>query len=197
MSPVTHFLASWALAEKAGATSKQRFWITFAGVAPDMDGLGIVLDAANQAFGRGPSDWFSAGHHVFLHGAAGCIAILVLAVLCGCRDLKTALWMVAAFHLHLFCDLLGSRGPGTADFWPIVYLAPFSMARPLVWQGQWALNGWQNFAITILLIFWSGYRAVKNGISPVSIFSKRFDHLVVTTLRNRFGHTATTEACKN
>jgi hypothetical protein len=46
MSPVTHFLLSWTLAERSADTRRERAWITFAGVAPDLDGLGWVALSA-------------------------------------------------------------------------------------------------------------------------------------------------------
>lgn len=186
MSPVTHFLASWAVAERFGTTRRNRFWITFAGVAPDLDGAGIAIDAFNRLAGRPDSDWFSAGHHVWLHGAAGCLAVVAMAALGGCREIRVLLWMAVTFHLHLLCDVLGSRGPGASDYWPICYWAPFSVAQPFVWRGQWALNSWQNFVITALLIGWAIRQAVVRGFSPVSIFSRRIDETVVNTLRARF-----------
>ena len=44
MSPITHFLASWNLAQLCRLSPRDRLLVTVAGVAPDLDGLGIVGD---------------------------------------------------------------------------------------------------------------------------------------------------------
>ena len=48
MSPVNHFLAGWALANAAGLNSRERMLVTVAGVIPDLDGFGIVVDLATR-----------------------------------------------------------------------------------------------------------------------------------------------------
>ena len=35
MSPITHFLASWTIAESCGKDRRERLWICLAGLAPD------------------------------------------------------------------------------------------------------------------------------------------------------------------
>jgi len=42
MSPVTHFLASWALASFPRLQGRDVALVTFAGIAPDLDGLGVI-----------------------------------------------------------------------------------------------------------------------------------------------------------
>ena len=79
---------------------------------------------------------------------------------------KTAALVFLSFHLHLLCDLAGSRGPD-GDSWPIPYLKPLSNAVQLSWRGQWALNAWQNIIIIIAMLsltLWIGYRS---GSSPL------------------------------
>lgn len=87
------------------------------------------------------------------------------------------------FHIHLIEDLVGSRGPD-GDQWPIPYLKPFSSNMQLVWHGQWSLNGWQNYVITLSLAGITFWIAAKKGISPVEIFSPTADERVVSVIRS-------------
>ena len=54
MSPITHFLAGWALAHTAKLNPRERMLVSVAGVIPDLDGFGIVVDFAT----RGATDWW-------------------------------------------------------------------------------------------------------------------------------------------
>lgn len=186
MSPVTHFLLSWTLAERSATTRRERAWITFAGIAPDLDGLGLMVDVANQAFGRPESLWFEKFHHSLLHGLPGAALLLVAAALSGVRQGRTFLLLLASFHLHLLCDVVGSRGPSPKDIWSIDYLGPLSHAWNWSWSQQWPLNGWQNFTLSALLILGCLVRTVRTGVSPASLFSQRVDAIVVATLRRRW-----------
>ena len=88
---------------------------------------------------------------------------------------------LAMFHLHLFCDLLGS-GPG----WPIYYLWPLSLAE-LSWSGQWNLASWQNSLIGLGATLAVLSCALPLGRTAVELFSLKADAKVVATLRKRFG----------
>ena len=85
------------------------------------------------------------------------------------RPWLTAFLVFISFHLHLLCDLIGARGPD-GDQWPIPYLKPFSNALQLTWHGQWALNAWQNFVITGLLLVATFWLAWKYGSSPAGAY---------------------------
>lgn len=179
MSPVTHFLSGWVFANCFGLNRRERTAVTLASVVPDIDGLGIVPELLTRNSNH-PLLWFSEYHHS-LHTLlfAAIISLLVLVL--------TRRWSVAAlallsFHLHLFEDLIGSRGPD-GNQWPIPYLKPFSTDLQLVWHGQWALNGWQNYVITIALLLATIWIARRTGVSPVEIFSTGADKAVVAALK--------------
>ena len=104
------------------------------------------------------------------------------------RKWKTAGLAFLAFHLHLLCDLVGSRGL-EGYTWPIPYLRPFSDRWQWNWQGQWPLNSWQNLAVTILLLLLTLVIVQKYGRSPVEMFSLRADRAVVAAIRSRFSRT--------
>lgn len=185
MSPVTHLLIGWAAAHAARLERRDRALVAVAGVIPDVDGLGLAVDALTSRMG-GPDSLYDRWHHIFCHNLT--FALLVtLASLALARRRAVTPWLVfASFHLHLLGDLVGARGPDGYQ-WPIPYLSPFSHAWDLTWSGQWALNAWPNFAITgagLALMF---VVAVKRGCSPVELVSARADRAFVETVRRRFG----------
>ena len=211
MSPVTHFFAGWMLASvfPAGSpttlTRREKALVVAAAVAPDLDGIGIVPELLTRNTSH-PLLWFSEYHHSLHTLAFALVCTLAAYLIAGPlanftfgpsikgRPLPTRPWLTAflvfvSFHLHLLCDLIGARGPD-GDQWPIPYLKPFSNARQLTWHGQWALNGWQNFAITGLLLLATFWLAWKHATSPLELFSQSANQALTHTLRNRFRTTS-------
>ena len=186
MNPITHLLASWSLAEASDLEHSDRNLVTWCGVLPDLDGLGAFADFGNRMLGRPESFWYAQYHHALLHGAFGAVLIAGTLATRASRRGRVFLFGIAAVHLHLLCDLVGSRGPDTADVWPIRYLSPFSERLSIAWSGQWALNAWPNIAFTIALVLFVFYRAISVGHSPVSLFSSRANEAFVATVRSRW-----------
>lgn len=207
MSPVTHFFAGWLVAAAADVvrpgslTRRDKALIVAAAVAPDLDGLGIVPEILTRHSSH-PLLWFSQYHHT-LHNLAfalvcAAVAFLIAGPLRGFafgpairgRQLPSHPWLTSllvllSFHLHLLCDLLGSRGPD-GDQWPIPYLKPFSNALQLTWHGQWALNGWQNFLITGVLLAATLWLAWRFETSPLELISESTNRAFTRALRQRF-----------
>jgi len=186
VSPITHFLASWSLAEGSGLDHRDRSLITWCGVLPDADGVGIVVDLVNRLLGRPETGWYIGFHHHFLHGIIGAALLALLAAGFAKRRLPVLFWGFVVVHIHLVCDLLGSRGPGPADIWPVHYLAPVSTELTLYWRHQWPLDAWQNLLTTVLLIAFAVQRTISAGRSPVSLFSQRAHLAVSDVLRRRW-----------
>lgn len=200
MSPVTHFLAGWVVAGATSLRRREKAAVVIAAVAPDVDGLGIIPELLTRGSAH-PLLWFSQYHHA-LHTLAFAVVVTLTAYLIAASanftlgpEIQGPLipgqaWTTAGlaflnFHLHLLCDLLGSRGPD-GDPWPIPYLKPFSDALQLSWQGQWPLNAWQNFAITGGLLVATLWIAWKHGSSPVEFISSKGNDALVASLRTRF-----------
>ncbi len=183
MSPVTHFLSGWVLANCAGLDRKDRAIVTLACVIPDVDGLGIIPELLTRNSTH-PLLWFTLYHHS-LHNLAFALTVAVLAFSIATRRWTTGALALLSFHLHLFEDLLGSRGPDGYQ-WPIPYLQPFSPLMQLAWHGQWPLNAWPNVAITIALLFTTLWLAWLRGFSPLEMISMKADSAVVKALRQRF-----------
>ena len=131
-----------------------------------------------------PLLWFSVYHHS-LHNLLFASIVASLAFLLATRRWLTAGCAFLAFHLHLLEDLLGSRGPDGFP-WPIPYLQPFTARWTWAWDGQWALNAWPNFTLTIVLLLVTLWLTVSRGRSPVWLFFPSADRAVVSTVRRRF-----------
>ena len=210
MSPVTHFFAGWMLASvfpagsPATLTRREKALVVAAAVAPDLDGLGIVPELLTRNTSH-PLLWFSQYHHSLHTLAFALLCTLVAFLLAGPltgftlgpviqgRRLPSHPWLTAflvfvSFHLHLLCDLVGARGPDGYP-WPIPYLGPFSSAWQLSWHGQWALNGWQNFVFTGVLLLATLFLAWKYDSSPIELFSVPANRAFTLALRQRFSST--------
>jgi inner membrane protein len=207
MSPVTHFFAGWVLAcaSPVALTRGEKALVVAAAVAPDLDGLGLIPELLTRHSSH-PLLWFSEYHHS-LHTLAFALVCTVVAFLVAgpleqrgrARNKSapsierqdslphpwaTAQLVFVSFHLHLLCDLVGARGPDGYQ-WPIPYLKPFSDAAQLTWHGQWALNAWQNFVITGVLLLATFWFTWKNGASPIEFVSDPANRALALTLRRR------------
>ncbi|HTA25684.1 MAG TPA: metal-dependent hydrolase [Terriglobales bacterium] len=183
MSPITHFLTGWVFANCFKLQRRDRDLVTLASVAPDIDGLGIVPELLTRNSTH-PLMWFSNYHHS-LHTLAFACVMAIIAFLAARQKWKTAILAFFSFHLHLFEDLLGSRGPDGYQ-WPIPYLKPFSSDLYLSWSGQWALNAWPNVLLTVALLTITFWLAWRRGFSPLEMISTKADSAFVAALRRRF-----------
>jgi len=193
MSPVTHFLTGWVFANCARLDRRERAIVTLASVAPDVDGLGIIPELLTRNSPH-PLLWFTLYHHS-LHTLAFSLVVAAVAFALARQRWKTAFLALLSFHLHLFEDILGSRGPDGYQ-WPIPYLLPFSHSLQLAWRGEWALNAWPNVALTVVLLFVTLWLAWRRGFSPLEMISTRADAAFVAALRRRFPRTARDEAIR-
>ena len=186
MSPITHFLASWSLADALRLRARDLALATWCGVLPDVDGLGVLADGVNRLLGR-PSSWYYGQyHHALLHNIFAAVAIPLVLSIFAANRLRMFILGLVAVHLHLLCDVVGSRGPGADDFWPLPYLAPFSEHGTIQWPGQWPLNAWPNIVFTVLLVFYVLFRSVGSGYSPVGVFNTGADRAFVRAVRTRW-----------
>jgi len=149
MSPVTHFLTGWVLANTGGLEPRDCLLVTLSAVVPDADGLGIIPEIRTRP-SRHPLLWFSRYHHA-LHTLPFCRSHCFDRVRACQAEVEDGTPMPSRVSPSSFEDILGSRGPD-GDQWPIPYLAPFSSRLNLTWSGQWALNAWPNFVITVALL---------------------------------------------
>lgn len=184
MTPPAHFLASWLAANGGGRSRRDRAIITIAGVIPDLDGLGYPVDWLAEKLGY--ATHLYDYHHVLCHNLGFALLTAVAAFLAATRRWATALLALAAFHLHLALDLLGSKGPD-GDPWEIPYLLPFSRAWELTCSFQWELDSWQNKAVGVALLAATVALARWRGFSPFEMFSKRAEAAFTGMLRRESG----------
>jgi hypothetical protein len=183
VNPETHLLASWVIGAKTTDNERDCRLVALAGILPDADGLGLILDAANRALGGRQTFYYEHYHHYLLHGFLGGILITLLVACFAKRKWRVALLALLVFHLHLLCDLVGSRGPDRVDLWPIFYFGPFTKEPMWIWKGQLPLDAWPNRLLTVGLFVWALWLAVERGYSFVGVFSRRLDRIFVDVLR--------------
>lgn len=190
MAPLSHLLASWVVAVHTTDNPRDTRLVALAGVAPDLDGLGLLVDWTNDLLGRHETTYYQTYHHWYGHGLAAALLISAVLALFAKQRWRVFAMCLVAFHLHLLCDLAGSRGPSIRDLWPIYYFGPFSYRPMWLWHGQWPLDSWPNYAITVVLFSWAMWLAMKKGHSFFGVFSRRIDTVVMNVLRRCQGQNA-------
>ena len=175
MSPIVHAELAWLCAQKL-PTRRERILVTLAGVAPDLDGIGLVLYPWDGGVAYG--NW----HHLVFHNL---FAAVIVAALCSFAGWRCGLLAFAVFHLHLGCDLLGS-GAG----WPIAYLWPLTdrWTNPPSWA--WELSSWQNGVIGVAATLACMATALPLRRTVLEVLSRRLDEAAVGMVRRLFGSAA-------
>ncbi len=183
MSPETHLLASWVIGANTTDNARDCRLVALAGILPDLDGMGLVVDLVTRACGGPKTFFYERYHHYLLHGVFGAVITALMLACFARRKWRVGLLVLLVFHLHLLCDLVGSRGPDPVDLWPLFYFGPFSKDPMWLWHGQWALDAWPNRLLSVGLLVWALWLAVSRGYSFVGVFSQRLDRIFVETLQ--------------
>lgn len=175
------------MANTAPLERRERAIVAIAGLTPDVDGLGVAVDLVTRNTAYETNLWGDY-HHILGHNLLLALVAAVVGYLLARRHRwLTVLLVLVAVHLHLLCDVLGGCGPDGYQ-WPIPYLWPFAASPEWVWSGQWALNAWPNFVVTVVCLALTLYLAWRRGFSPVEIVSPAGDRRVVQALRARISH---------
>lgn len=174
MAPGAHLLISWLSTVEIFKARRERVLVTLSGVAPDLDGLGLVVDKIT-----GTTTYYFNYHHYLGHSifSAVILSSLVWLISTQQRVLATVFAFIIV-HLHILCDLVGSKGPDGYQ-WPIYYLYPYNDTYSLSWSGQWALNAWPNQLIFVVSMGLCAYYINKRQISFFEIFGRKFDATAV------------------
>lgn len=185
MSPLTHLVGSWLVAMATTNNLRDRKLVTWAGVLPDADGLGAVADVVSSWISGKECTfhYYQQYHHILLHGWPGAVAVSLLLTIFARQHWRVLLLCLLTYHLHLLCDLIGSRGPTVGDLWPICYSEPIFRHPIWFWKHQWKLDGWQNQTIFVAIFTVSLWVAIKKGYSFVEVVSARLDSVFVQVLR--------------
>lgn len=170
MAPGSHLVFSWLVAVNVLRDRRERSIVALVGVAPDIDGMGVIIDKIS-----GSTNYYAQYHHVVGHGIFSAILFAAIAALLA-KVQKLTVFCLSFFvmHLHILCDIVGSKGPDGYQ-WPIYYLFPLNQAFGITWPHQWALNAWQNVLFMVLLLFVSGYYAATRKITFLEVFSERLN----------------------
>jgi hypothetical protein len=190
MSPLTHLVGSWLIASAATNNPRDRKLVTWAGVLPDADGLGVIPDVVGSSISGKECTfyYYQTYHHLLMHGWPAAMVVSILFALYAQQRPRVLLLCLLTFHLHLLCDLIGSRGPTPGDLWPICYSEPLFRHPIWFWKYQWKLDGWQNQTIFVAIFSASLWLAVKRGYSFVEVINSRLDAIFVGVLQKWFNH---------
>jgi inner membrane protein len=187
MSPVTHLLASWLVANAVPLDHRERAIVAVSGIAPDIDGFGLVMDLLTRGTAA-ETNWWGDYHHTLGHNLAFALVAGIVALLLSRKHrCLTGGLVLFVVHLHLLCDIAGGLGPDGYQ-WPIPYMWPMFARPQWTWAGHWELNAWPTMVITAGCIAATLYLAWRRGFSPVELVSKQWDAKVVAALRRRFPH---------
>ena len=100
MSPITHFLISWDLADLIPLERKDRALVTFAGVIPDLDGLGAIPELLTRNSAH-PLFWYADYHHILGHNLLFGLLVALGSLALAKKRWQTGLLAFLIFHLHL------------------------------------------------------------------------------------------------
>jgi len=163
----THLALSWLIGQGLSERRDRRL-VAWAGMVPDLDLLSLLAGA----------DTLRRFHHSVTHGVVAAAAVVLATAVFARRRLRAAGLALAAFHVHLLCDLLGSG----VD-WPIAYFWPFS-SRELISPYAWPLASWQNLVITVAALVVVAWIGVTRGRTFAETFLPAgADRAVVAVLR--------------
>ena len=170
MTPGAHLLISWIATVEILETRRERVIVSLSGLAPDLDGLGLIIDKWS-----GYTSYYERFHHHLGHGLFAALVIATLASLIA-HSRKATVWIlsVAVVHIHILCDLIGSRGRDGYQ-WPLHYLYPFNPDYQLTWQYQWQLDAWSNQLIIALLLLANLYYAATKRLTFSEVISGRLN----------------------
>ncbi|THB68761.1 MAG: metal-dependent hydrolase [Gammaproteobacteria bacterium] len=185
MAPGTHLLTSWLIGAPFLKNKKERMLVTVAGVIPDIDGAGIIIDKINMKLGE-HSIYYEKYHHVICHNLLFAIIFTIATLfIAKTKRVFTASLAFFAIHIHMVADIIGSKGPDGYQ-WPLTYFYPFNNEIQLTFKYQWQLSAWPNSAITIGFIVLSIFMARKLGYSPYEIISTKFDKAIFALFKKYF-----------
>jgi hypothetical protein len=171
MNDIVHAEVSWLMAQGL-ASRRDRRLIVLAGIAPDLDGLPVFVSHAA----------YEACHHVLFHGILGALLTTAICTALARSRMAVLFLSLAAFHLHLLCDIAGS-----GIYWPIAYFWPWS-SKFYGWSHGWELVSWQNELIGFVATVACLLAAIPWGRTPVEVFSPKADRPVVDAIRARARH---------
>ncbi|MCU4675168.1 metal-dependent hydrolase [Catenovulum sp. 2E275] len=107
MSPGTHLLFSWVSTVELLKNRRERAVVSVAGITPDIDGIGIIVDKIT-----GSTNFYLSHHHYFGHSIFAAFLIAMLAVYIS-KVQRTMVFFLSFIlvHVHILFDVIGSKRP--------------------------------------------------------------------------------------
>ena len=170
MTIEAHLLISWLTTVEVLKNRRERVLSTLAGVAPDLDGLGIVSDMITST-----TNYYIEYHHYLGHSIFSAIIFASIAsIFAKTQQLRVWILSFVVVHIHILCDIVGSKAPDGFHY-PIYYLYPIDPNFSLIWEHQWELNSWQNIVIFVALLALSFFYLKRKRITFLEVISKRLN----------------------
>ena len=108
MSPITHFLVGWSALERTQAVHRDRALIAWIGLAPDLDGVGIVVDFFTRLLGMPETNYYQELHRVYGHGLPAALLFTLIVAWMAESKWRAALGAFVSVHLHFLCSSIRS-----------------------------------------------------------------------------------------
>jgi len=173
MAPGSHLLFSWLCSAKLLKNRRERTLASISGIAPDIDGFGLIIDKVT-----GSTSYYFQFHHYIGHSIFFAIFVSFLATLfSSSQKLATFVLSFILVHVHILFDIMGSKSADGYQ-WPVYYLYPLNSEYGITWTGQWELNAWQNQVVMLFLLLGCIYYAVTKKITFLEVFSSRLNNEV-------------------
>lgn len=104
MSPVVHLMGSWLIGSVATKNPRDRQLVAMAGVIPDLDGFGMIVDVARSVVTDQPMTFqlYSRYHHILCHGWPAAIVLCGLLMYFARERWRTFALCLLTFHLLSF-----------------------------------------------------------------------------------------------
>src|SRR5260221_6234784 len=104
-------MVGWVGLERLQPSMRDKTLVALAGIAPDLDGLGIVVDFAARQLGLPETNYYQAYHRVYGHGLPAALVISAAAAAMAAPRAPGAPWGVIAVHPRFICcNLRAPRG---------------------------------------------------------------------------------------
>src|SRR5471030_3016805 len=100
MSRITHFLVGWTTLERTQPADRDKALVVLAGLAPDLDGLGIIVDFATRTLGLAEANYYQEFHRVYGHGLPAALVIAAFVACVATNKWRAATGAFIAVHLH-------------------------------------------------------------------------------------------------
>ena len=173
MSPAAHLLFSWLTSAEIIKARRERVLVSISGIAPDIDGMGVIIDKITNS-----THFYLQYHHYIGHSIFSALFIAMLAMFLASTQ-KTTVFLLSfiVVHVHVFFDVIGSKSPDGYQ-WPIYYFYPLNAEYGITWSGQWELNAWQNSIIMLFLLLACAYYAVTKKLTFLEVFSSKLNREV-------------------